>query len=113
MKSKRLTALILIGVALAVTVPLVAAYVSNAWTVTIHPSPNIAVNSSLTEYTNGDTIDLIATLTNIPDGTIVTFKADGVAIGTATSSGGIATLSTTAVNTGTEDKVVVYTASTP
>lgn len=100
--NKRLTILIAIGLALAVTIPIVyGLVVSNVVTVTINPEPNIELKVDRTDktYENGANIVLTAILHNVPDGTVI-FEKDGQVIGDVPSVSGVATLTTQAVNTG-------------
>ncbi len=103
--SKRFSALVVIGCLLAVTASAAAAvtftYLSNAVVVTVEPSPSLTLTVDHTNgsYDNGESIVLTATLYNAEDRD-VSFMQDGVVIGTATSVGGVAHFTTTAVNDG-------------
>jgi hypothetical protein len=74
-------------------------------------TPVSSLSASETEGSYGDSITLTATLTggDVPPSGAVTFRNGGTSIGTGTLSGGIATLTTTALPTGSDNLTATYT----
>ncbi len=85
-------------------------------TLTITKAPVTAqVVASVASLVQGQPVILTATITSTTTGTptgTVQFLADGIAVGTAPLSGGVATLSTTALPVGTDAVTIVYSGDT-
>ncbi len=97
---------ILIVVALAVPI------LSNIRDVTVHPTATVALVTDKAEAWNGDNVRLTATLAvGMPD-QLVTFRANGTAIGQTFSISRVATMDYIVQNLGTTDIVFRFSAET-